>query len=38
MRKLTILFVALLALAACETVSGVGKDVSNAGKAMKRTF
>jgi len=40
MRKITILLMTLTfgALAACETVEGVGQDISNAGRAMKRTF
>lgn len=40
MRKLTILALTLTLglLAACETVEGVGQDISNAGRAMKRTF
>ncbi|MCG6903367.1 MAG: entericidin A/B family lipoprotein [Rhodobacter sp.] len=38
MRRYAILILALLALGACETVEGVGQDISNAGRAMKRTF
>ncbi len=29
---------AALGLSACETLKGVGRDVSNAGEAMDRTF
>ncbi len=34
MRKIVILAVVAAALAACNTVAGVGKDVSAAGKAV----
>jgi predicted small secreted protein len=38
MKKLTIALVALLALTACETTKGIGRDVQNAGEALDRTF
>ncbi len=38
MYRIMIIAAALLALTACETVEGVGQDISNAGRAMKRTF
>jgi len=34
MRKLVILAVVAAALSACNTISGVGKDVSAAGRAV----
>lgn len=38
MHKLAVLLVAsLLALSACNTVQGVGRDVSTAGKAVSDT-
>ncbi len=38
MRRIVILALTLFALVGCETVEGVGQDISNAGRAMKRTF
>jgi predicted small secreted protein len=38
MQKLTIALVVLLALTACETTKGIGRDVQNAGEALDRTF
>ncbi len=40
MRKITMLLLALSlgALAGCETVKGAGQDISNAGRALDRTF
>jgi predicted small secreted protein len=38
MQKLTIALVSLLALTACETTKGIGRDVQNAGEALDRTF
>ena len=38
MRWIALIALTLFALAACETVEGVGQDISNAGQAMKRTF
>ncbi len=37
MRKLVVLALAALALGACNTVEGVGKDVSAAGRAVTDT-
>lgn len=34
MKYLPLLAVALLVLAACETVKGVGRDIENAGEAL----
>lgn len=34
MLKLAILLTAVLALAACETTKGMGRDLQNAGQAM----
>lgn len=34
MLRVTILLTAVLALAACETTKGVGRDVQNAGQAL----
>jgi predicted small secreted protein len=34
---LAIALVSVLALGACNTISGAGKDVSSAGKAVTRT-
>lgn len=33
-----LLIACALATTACETVKGVGRDVTNAGEAMDRTF
>lgn len=38
MLRLTILLSAVLALAACETTKGVGRDVENAGEALDEAF
>ena len=32
------LVLAVLGLAACETVQGVGRDITNAGQTLERTF
>ena len=34
---LSLALAAILALSACNTISGIGKDVSSAGKAVTRT-
>ncbi|MDW4499713.1 entericidin A/B family lipoprotein [Sulfitobacter sp. D35] len=36
MTRLAILFAALLALTACETTKGIGRDMENAGAAIQR--
>lgn len=38
MFRLALLAAAVLALTACETTKGVGRDVQNAGEALDRTF
>lgn len=38
MLRLAILLSAILALAACETTKGIGRDVQNAGEALDETF
>jgi entericidin B len=38
MLRLIILLSAVLALAACETTKGVGRDVENAGEALDQAF
>lgn len=38
MIRLAILFAAVLALAACETTKGIGRDVQNAGQALDDVF
>lgn len=38
MLKITVLILSLAALVGCETVAGVGQDVSNGARAMKRAF
>lgn len=38
MLRLAILLSAVLALAACETTKGVGRDVENAGEALDQAF
>lgn len=35
MRRAALTLIALLSLAACETVKGAGQDMQNAGKAIK---
>lgn len=37
MRKLVVLALAGLALTACNTVEGVGKDVKSAGETVEKT-
>ncbi|WP_284154858.1 entericidin, EcnA/B family [Algicella marina] len=36
--RILLLLSALLALSACETVKGVGRDITGAGNALDRTF
>jgi len=38
MRRFAILALLTLSLAACETVAGMGRDISNGAEAMQRTF
>ena len=38
MIRIAILLSAVLALAACETTKGVGRDVQNAGEALDEAF
>lgn len=38
MFRIAILLSAVLALAACETTKGVGRDVQNAGEALDNAF
>jgi len=38
MKRILILSLALLALAGCETVGGLGRDISKGADAMQRTF
>ncbi len=38
MRPLVILFVALLGLTACETIGGMGRDISRGAEALDRAF
>lgn len=38
MLRIAILLSAVLALAACETTKGIGRDVQNAGEALDDTF
>lgn len=37
MRRVIMLMVAMLVLAGCNTVAGVGKDVEKAGEAIQRS-
>ncbi len=37
MRKLVVLAIAGLALSACNTIEGVGRDVSSAGSTVAKT-
>ncbi|NNU81311.1 entericidin A/B family lipoprotein [Halovulum dunhuangense] len=36
--RIFVLLALIASLAACETVKGVGRDVSNAGQALDNTF
>ncbi|ABI81908.1 entericidin family protein [Syntrophotalea carbinolica DSM 2380] len=36
MKKLTILLLLVMALSACNTLSGMGKDIEQAGEAIQR--
>jgi len=38
MTRVITLMLILISLAACETVKGVGRDVTNAGQALDNTF
>ncbi|MFK7744877.1 MAG: entericidin A/B family lipoprotein [Roseobacter sp.] len=38
MIRLAVLISVVLALAACETTKGIGRDVQNAGEALDNTF
>jgi predicted small secreted protein len=38
MKPIFVALVAVLALAACETTKGLGKDVQNAGEALDNEF
>lgn len=38
MTRIAVLLGVVLALAACETTKGVGRDVQNAGQALDNTF
>ena len=38
MIRITLLLTTILALAACETTKGVGRDVQNAGEALDDAF
>jgi len=38
MTRVITLMLILTSLAACETVKGVGRDVTNAGQALDNTF
>ncbi|WP_227271692.1 entericidin A/B family lipoprotein [Roseobacter weihaiensis] len=38
MVRIAVLLGVILALAACETTKGIGRDVQNAGNALDRTF
>jgi predicted small secreted protein len=38
MTRLACVLVAVLALTACETTKGVGRDVTNAGNALDKAF
>lgn len=38
MMRLAVLISVVLALAACETTKGIGRDVQNAGEALDNTF
>ncbi|APG25584.1 MULTISPECIES: entericidin A/B family lipoprotein [Syntrophotalea] len=37
MKKLAVLLVLVLALSACNTLSGVGKDIEKAGEAIQKS-
>lgn len=38
MRRITILLLATLTLAGCETIGGVGRDISKGADALDRAF
>lgn len=38
MMRIAVLISVVLALAACETTKGLGRDVQNAGQALDNTF
>lgn len=38
MLRIALLLTTVLALAACETTKGVGRDVQNAGEALDQAF
>jgi len=38
MQKIAFALVALMALTACETTKGIGRDVQNAGEALDEAF
>lgn len=38
MIRAVVLMSLVLALAACETTKGIGRDIENAGEALDRTF
>ena len=38
MMRIAVLLSFVLALAACETTKGIGRDVQNAGEAMERAI